>query len=105
MSIDILLSIIGLTFILKYGSILKRFRCALIKLNPKIFEDLFKCSLCLGFWSGMAHALILIFFYVPISTPVWILPFIGAAISWIADSCLQFIQIAEVKIKKDLGHK
>lgn len=42
--------LIGLCFILKYGSILNPIRNFLSKFS--FFEKLFKCSLCLGFWVG-----------------------------------------------------
>lgn len=48
----LLLSALGLTYILKQGRILNEIRSFLIKLHP-IIKDLFSCAMCLGFWSGI----------------------------------------------------
>jgi hypothetical protein len=85
------LSIIGLTFILKYGSILKYPRGQLIKLGP-YFEELFKCSLCLGFWSGLIIGL-------TSKENLFLFPFYGAAISFFADQFLELIQTAIIKLE------
>lgn len=84
-------AIIGLTFILKYGSILNHPRNLLRKLNP-FFEELFKCSLCLGFWSGLFIGLIL-------KENLFLFPFYGAAISFFADQFLELIQTAIIKLE------
>jgi len=47
--------LIGLCFILKYGSILNWPRNFLIK--NVFFKDLFDCALCLGFWCGIFFGL------------------------------------------------
>lgn len=47
-----LLAALGLTFILKQGSIFNSPRKFLIGLHPKI-KELFDCGMCLGFWSGI----------------------------------------------------
>jgi len=52
-------TLMGLCFILKYGKILNPVRDFLIKNSefsskiPEFFKDLFKCSMCLGFWVGL----------------------------------------------------
>lgn len=43
--------LIGLCFILKYGSILNWPRNFLTK--AEFFKQLFDCCLCLGFWAGL----------------------------------------------------
>jgi hypothetical protein len=47
-----LIASLGLMFILKYGSILKFLRDFLNSKSDK-FKELFSCSLCLGFWTGV----------------------------------------------------
>ena len=83
-----LVSCIGLTFILKYGDILEIPRSYLT--NWSFFKKLFKCSLCLGFWVGVAHAII-----VP-GVSDFTFPLVSAAVCWSADSLLQLIQACEV---------
>lgn len=75
-------SCIGLCFILKYGSILSFIRKRLIKI--KYFEELFSCSLCLGFWSGLVIGLLSPFNYIIFTT-------YGAAVCWYADYILDII--------------
>lgn len=86
------LSIIGLTFILKYGSIFDFPRNELRKLGP-YFEELFKCSLCLGFWSGLIVGL-------TSKENLLLFPFYGAAISFFADQFLELIQTAISKLER-----
>lgn len=74
---------IGLTFILKYGSILLFFRSKLIGYS-NYFKELFSCSLCLGFWSGLAVGIISP--YNPIIFSVY-----GAAVCWYADFLLDWV--------------
>jgi len=74
---------IGLTFILKYGTILSSIRRKLSNYSSS-FRELFKCSLCLGFWSGLTIGLIGP--YNPIIFCVY-----GAAVCWIADLTLDKI--------------
>ena len=88
----IALSIIGLTFILKYGSIFNYPRNELRKLSP-YFEELFKCSLCLGFWSGLIIGL-------TSKENLLLFPFYGAAISFFADHFLELIQTAISKLER-----
>jgi len=75
-------SCIGLSFILKYGSILAYFRDKLTKY--KYFKELFSCSLCLGFWSGVVVGLI--GNYNPVIFATY-----GAAVCWYADYILDVI--------------
>lgn len=73
---------IGLCFILKYGSILSFLRSILTKI--KYFQELFSCSLCLGFWSGLLVGL-------HTNYPVYLFAVYGAAVCWIADFMLDVI--------------
>lgn len=87
-----LLACVGLMFILKYGSILNWPRKILSKLN--IFKQLFKCSLCLGFWSGVV--------VYAINQQNVLLPFASAAVCWAMDSVVAILQWWEIKLEKEL---
>ena len=85
-------AIIGLHWILRYGSILNKPR-NLIKRVP-IINELMSCSLCLGFWCG---------FVVSIYTandPL-LYSFTGAASCWFADNLNNLIQRADLKLEND----
>jgi hypothetical protein len=99
MTVEII-ACIGLTFILKYGSILNWPRRFLCKIS--FFRELFKCSLCLGFWSGIIVSIILFNFKYTITTDMLLLPFVSAGISWISDSVVTILQYIELKLEKDL---
>jgi len=87
-----LLACVGLTFILKYGSILNWPRKLLCRLE--FFQELFKCSLCLGFWSG-----IIVF---TVDQQNLLLPLASAATCWAADSVVAILQWWEIKLEKEL---
>ena len=92
----ILLACAGLMFILKYGSILRWLRTPLLKL--KFFKELFSCSLCLGFWTGVIVSLFL--YQVNIWSPVYfLLPFASAATCWAGDGIVGIIQWYEFHLK------
>jgi hypothetical protein len=74
---------IGLCFILKYGSILNFIRKPLTKI--KFFEELFKCALCLGFWVGCLFGLVL-----DGSFLLWC--FYSSASCWAADHLIMLAQ-------------
>lgn len=85
---------IGLMFILKYGSILHSIRQFLCK-DSRYFTEMFKCSLCLGAWSGLfvgfiseGHLSLLHFLY-------------GASVSFFADNILDLIQSASMKLESE----
>jgi|TARA_R110000824_G_scaffold107612_1_gene253972 hypothetical protein len=92
----VLLACAGLTFILKYGSILGWLRSPLIKI--KILDELFKCSLCLGFWSGLLIAIFLYNFYTwdPL---YYLLPLASSVFCWGADSFIGIIQWSELYLE------
>ena len=94
-----ILACIGLTFILKYGSILNWPRKLLCKLG--FFDELFKCSLCLGFWSGVIISYISYNFKFNITLDSLLLPFISSGACWVADSIVTILQYVELKLEKD----
>lgn len=94
-----ILACIGLTFILKYGSILNWPRKLLCKLN--FFHELFKCSLCLGFWSGVIVSYISYNFKISLTPDILLLPFISSCVCWFADSIITILQYVELKLEKD----
>jgi len=99
----ILLSCIGLTFILKYGSILSFVRKPLIKL--KFFKELFSCSLCLGFWSGVFHGM---FFYFVMDGgyACFLFPTLSSFLSWFFDGIVDLIHTYSIHLnRKDMFSK
>lgn len=84
-----LISCLGLHWILKYGTILNVPRSFLCK--NKLLNDLFKCSLCLGFWVGLMGSFI--------SDNVY-LPFASAAACWFFDNINNTLQSVEIKLDK-----
>jgi len=87
-----LLACAGLTFALKYGSILEWLRKPLKRV--KLFRDLFECSLCLGFWSGLIIGGGL--WYETRDTAYALFPFASAAFSWFMDGVIGVIQSLEI---------
>ena len=88
---------IGLMFILKYGSILNWVRTPLVKLN--FFRELFDCSLCLGFWSGVIISIISFHFTEVITFNLVVLPLVSSAVCWIADPIVAILQYTEIKLE------
>jgi len=82
-----LISALGLTYILKYGSILNNLRSFLIKND--FFNELFKCSLCLGFWSGVILSPLILVQHGIIYALLF--PTAAAAFSWTLDAIHDFI--------------
>lgn len=85
-----LICCVGLHWILKYGSILNLPRSFITKL--KIFENLFKCSLCLGFWAGVIVSLL--------TDNNILLPFASAGVCWFMDNINNTLQSIELKLDK-----
>ena len=94
----ILICCIGLTYILKYGSILGWLRNPLCKLT--FFRELFKCSLCLGFWSGILLSVAL--YFIEWNPLFYLLPFASSGVSWISDGVIRLIQTKEMLMDKEL---
>lgn len=90
-----LASCIGLVFILKYGSILEEYRAQVTKDNKRL-QDLFKCSLCLGFWAGILHIPFVALCEWALQLKYLALPFVSAATCWTADSIVQMVQAVDV---------
>lgn len=94
----VLLSCAGLTCILRYGSILSWPRSILVRC--KYFRELFNCSLCLGFWSGVGVAGYL--WYTSWENHFTLLPLASAITSWIVDGVVRLLQTAEMVLDKKL---
>ena len=94
----ILFSCAGLTLILKYGKPTEFIREYLSSKDDR-FEYLFKCSLCLGFWSGIFHALLVFTFNLSDLIIALLIPAASAVCSLFLDSTIQCIQIIELYIK------
>jgi hypothetical protein len=90
--IDIL-ACVGLHWILRYGSILNIPRKMITKIH--LFAELFKCSLCLGFWCG-----VLISFVSDIN--LLLLACSSSAVCWFADNINNLIQRLDLKVEKDI---
>jgi hypothetical protein len=82
-----LISSLGLTYILKYGSILKKIRDILS--TNSFFNELFKCSLCLGFWSGVILSPLIFIKHGTVYALLF--PTAAAAFSWTIDTIHDFI--------------
>jgi len=79
-----LLSSLGLMFILKYGSILDKPRCYVVT-RSKFFKELFCCSLCLGFWTGLMIMVYCYFVLGKFDNRAYLFPFASAAFCWVID--------------------
>lgn len=104
----VMLSCIGLTFILKYGSILSFIRKPLVKIS--FFKELFGCSLCLGFWSGVFHG-VLFYIFIEQSYVCFLLPTVSSFLSWLFDGVIDYIHTNSIHLgrkdviaKKQLDH-
>jgi hypothetical protein len=78
-----LICCVGLHWILKYGTILNKPRHFVCKI--KLLHELFKCSLCLGFWCGLIVG-------------GWKLALASAACCWFFDNINNMIQSVEIKL-------
>lgn len=98
MTIFFTIGLIGTVFILKYGTILDPLK-RMVFPNFQKFQELFNCSLCLGFHVGL-------FWMVIYQEHLhFITPFYSAAVCWVADTLVQFLQGCDLlimkKVKKD----
>ena len=96
--IFVILACLGLTFILKYGTILDIPRVFLCKVS--VLRDLFKCSLCLGFWSGVIIGYIC-YIYNILGDLIILLPLVSSACCWIGDNINNVIQSVEIKLDNE----
>jgi len=78
-------------WILRYGSILNKPRSFLIK-NIPILKELFKCSLCLGFWCGAIIGFVC--FKINNQQYYILFPLASSALCWFFDSLLDLIQLS-----------
>lgn len=79
---------VGLCWILKYGKILNLIRNFLIS-RSNFFSDLFKCALCLGFWSGVILAPMVYYDYGILKSIIY--PLASSAICWVCDIGVDFV--------------
>lgn len=87
-----------------YGSIFEKLRVCLSK--SKTLNKLFKCSLCLGFWSGV---LVSIVEYTKTESiyNIYYIPFASSCACWLFDSIIDALQelsyyLNQKKVKKIL---
>ena len=95
-----LLASVGLMFILKYGTILNLYRTVVCSWHPKI-QELHKCSLCLGFWTGV-FVMIFELSFGNNSHKIYLLPLMSSGCCWFIDNLNNVIQSVEIKLDKDL---
>jgi len=99
-TVFILLACTGLTFILKYGTILSWVKKPLVKI--KFFNDLFQCSLCLGFWSGIIISVFLYFIVPEVWNKIYfLLPLASSVCCWSTDAALGVLQWSEVSLEHE----
>ncbi len=88
------LASVGLMCLLKYGHILQFVRRPLTRI--RFFQELFSCSLCLGFWSGVIVAAYL---WYATGRAFVLLPFIACASAWLFDSVLNLLHTVELDLE------
>lgn len=86
-----LLAIVGLHWIIKYGSILNKPREIFCKLS--LIKSLIKCSLCLGFWCGLIVGVVS-------QQNILTYGLAGAAICWMADNINIVLQRVDILLDK-----
>lgn len=96
-----LLSVLGVVWIVKYATILNFIRTPLCNLHPKI-KELFNCALCLGFWVGCLHSLILCSMGSWPTITWFYYPFATAAFCWFMDCLLDIIQLKQIELERKL---
>ena len=97
--IQYILASIGLMCILKYGSILDWPRTFLTA-RFEFFDDLFHCSLCLGFWSGISVTTFIYFCDPPWDPIYWLFPFTASLFCWVSDSLIGILKDGEVYLRE-----
>jgi len=95
-----LLASVGLMFILKYGTILNWYRDLVCRIHSKVC-DLHKCSLCLGFWTGIIVMLFELY-HDESGYRILLLPLISSGCCWFIDNLNNVLQSIEIKLDKDL---
>lgn len=89
-------------FILKYGTILNVPRGLLCRVS--LLEDLFKCSLCLGFWTGVVVGTFN-WLIITQDNKLLLLPFVSSACCWIIDNANNTLQSVEILLDKYIEEK
>jgi len=87
----------GLTMIVLYGSILKLPR-EWIKARHTILNELFTCSMCLGFWSGFSVSYLTNNGF----TLHIVIGLASSASSWLYDSVIGYMQSLDVYYSRKL---
>ena len=87
-----ILASIGFTFIIKYGSILDWIRKPLLKFD--LFKELFSCSLCIGFWTGLCVGTMA--YFIENNSAYFLMPLVSAGMSWFADGLIGVLQSLEI---------
>ncbi len=98
----ILLASIGITMILMYGSIFNAPRKLLCKIG--LIKKLLSCSLCLGFWVGLALASAKYYTDRNLVELIYI-PFASASLNWVFDSFMDFLQIHTLGVCNKVENK
>ena len=97
----LILACFGLVCLIKYGTIFNIPRNFIKNIHP-ILNELFECSLCLGFWSGIFIG----FVNYNITKEIeYFLPLISAGSCWFGDSLLRTIQTIELYLDKRLDNE
>ena len=86
-----LLACVGAHWILKYGTILNIPRGVITRVP--LIDKLFKCSLCLGFWVGVAVGAY-------IDYDMIMLGLASSGLCWMVDNLNNVIQSTEIKLDK-----
>ena len=92
---------VGLMWLLKYSTILNFIRTPITKLHPKL-DELSKCSLCLGFWTGVIVG-IYGWYFCFIGMEALLLPFASSGVSWFIDSLISVIHLLKIKYEQELN--
>ena len=92
---------VGLTWILKYATILDPIRQPIKSWHPKL-NELFNCSLFLGVWSGVIVGLFS-WHYCYYEYEALLFPLSSAAFSWFFDSLISIIHLQKIKDEVELN--
>ena len=88
--------------VLKYGSILafpRDFICA----KSNYLKELFQCSLCLGFWTGVIICLFIHFVLDGWDNKYYLFPFFSSVTCWTADPIIGILSYTETYLVKKIS--
>lgn len=98
-----LLSSLGLCFILKYSTLLRYARNFLVE-RSILLKELFNCSMCLGFWCGVA-LIPFLYKYENYKIVAYLYPFASSSFCWVIDvlmdAMVAIVAIAREERKED----